>query len=468
MTSSAPAPEGRPKHVPALTGDVSTTRHIRHLDGLRATAVLAVLLRHAWGLSGSPYILIAGIDFRPLMVMLSCGVDLFFVLSGFLLAQSFIRKRQQGAPPPSYRGYWTARVLRIGPPYWLILVLVVIFMTPNFIPAERVFSAQGLAIFLAHIPILQTTFISSFGAYAVETPFWTLTIEVLFYASLPVLVKGFYGRRWMVTIPVMGVVGAVWLYLVRNSADSLVQLVNTTLNVFPPFPEEAVRFFLSHQFPAFLLDFALGIAAALVVVSKRRAMKDHVLFQRLTSPRAGLVLFLAGSVTVLASMWVLGTLSIRNGYANPLSYMGSDRASDLIYYYMESMPFAVGFSMLLLGLHIGPAWLHSGFSLRPLAFIGTIGYSVYLIHMPVLQVFNQYPWLAGEFDPSSHFLKLLTAGGVTIIGLSTLFFYTIERPAMNWSRAAGRRASRVAPVAPLTEDSPVVPEVGQLAVRAAP
>ncbi len=143
------------------SGTARTAKHIAYLDGLRAIAVLSVFFRHAWGLSGSPVLPFFGTDLRFIMVMLGSGVDLFFVLSGYLLARSFLRARQTGEAAPSYRVYWRARIRRIGPPYWVVLFLVVLLLTGTFIPTERVFSLQGLAIFLAHVGIMQAAYLPS-------------------------------------------------------------------------------------------------------------------------------------------------------------------------------------------------------------------------------------------------------------------------------------------------------------------
>lgn len=413
-----------------------TTKHIAYLDGLRAIAVISVLLRHAWGLSGSPALPFFGVDLRFVMVMLGSGVDLFFVLSGYLLARSFLRAQQTGEAAPSYRVYWRARIRRIGPPYWTVLFLVLLLLTGTFIPTERVFSLDGLAIFVAHLGVMQAAFLPSFGAYSVETPFWTLTIEIIFYLLLPFMVRLFFGKRWLFFTPLLAAGSLVWLYLVRNSLDPLVSFVNGTINVFPAFPEEAVRFFLSHQMPAFLVDFSAGILAALVITSKKFALKENRLFQRLTSPRMGVALFAVGVLVVLATMWRLGNRSLANNYADPLQYMNTDRPADLLYYYMESIPFGVGYGLMLCGLALATGWLQRIFSFKPLAYVGVIGYSVYLLHMPLLYVINNYGWLQAMGNPKTHFLALLGVAVPAIFLVSTAFFRAVERPAMEWSRRA--------------------------------
>lgn len=424
--------------TPAGTGlaPADPTRRDSHLDGLRAIAVLSVLVRHAWGLSGSPRLPFLGVDLRPVMTMLSSGVDLFFVLSGYLLSRSYLRARQTGRPPTPYGTYWRARVRRIGPPYWTALILVLLVMTGSFIPSERVFSVAGAVIFVAHLGFLQAAYLPSFGAYAVETPFWTLTIEIIFYLTLPFLVRLFFGKRWLLFGPLLALGSLGWLFVVRNSAGALVDFVNGPINVFPAFAEEAVRFFLSHQMPAFLVDFSAGILAALVVTSKTYALREHGWFQRVTSPGAGVALFGVGVAVVATAMWKLGSISLVNDYANPLNYMTQDRAADLSYYYLESIPFGIGYGAMLCGLALARGWLQSLFSLRPLTYLGLIGYSVYLLHMPVLYLFNNYAWLKEKGDPSTHLLWLLATAVPAILLLSTAFFRVVERPAMEWSRQA--------------------------------
>ncbi len=436
MTLPTPFGDGfASTHTPAK----SDKQHIAYLDGLRALAVLMVLLRHAWGLSGSPELTFAGIDLTRFVVMGGSGVDLFFVLSGYLLTRSYFTARQTGRDPVPYGVYWRARIRRIGPPYWVVLFLVLLLMTGQYIPEERVFSGIGVVILVAHVLFAQGAYLPSFGAYHVETPFWTLTIEMVFYLLVPFLVRLFYGRRWMVSTPLLAAVALGWLYLVRNSVGRLVLAINGPLNVFPPFPVEVVRFFLSHQMPAFLVDFAAGILAALVVTSKKHALRDAAWFQRLTSPRMGVGIFALGLLTVLLAAYKMGRWSLVYGYANPLNYMTQSRRGDLLYYYSETIPYGIGYGGMLLGLALATGWLQRVFSFRPLAYIGVIGYSVYLLHMPLIYVFNSYSWLKQEGDPHRHFLLMLLTAVPTILLVASGFFYAVEKPSMAWSRRAQLR-----------------------------
>src|ERR1700744_4298233 len=80
-----------------------TSHRIVQLDGLRAIAVLAVFAQHA------------------LRAPLWMGVDLFFVLSGFLITGILLERKSRGQ---SYFGYFYARrARRILPPYVLLMVV---------------------------------------------------------------------------------------------------------------------------------------------------------------------------------------------------------------------------------------------------------------------------------------------------------------------------------------------------------
>jgi peptidoglycan/LPS O-acetylase OafA/YrhL len=281
------------------------------LDGIRAVAVLIIFARHAWGLTGSPgYSLGVGswdFELSPFIVMMSNGVDLFFVLSGFLLSRKFLERHRNGEPPPAFRSYARQRVYRIYPAFWVSLVAVVFIFTPTIVPSDLVFSGRGAVIVGSHVVGLQTVFPWSYGVWGATSPFWTLTIEIIFYMTLPLLVRAFVGRRWLWGFPLLTAATFGWLAFARSeAAQPLVDLL-VTHGLREGNNELFIRFYLSKQFPAHLFDFACGILAAAIYVHVRNAAEVPAKTW-LRSRVFAHTLVWSGLLLVLVAMNLLGTL----------------------------------------------------------------------------------------------------------------------------------------------------------------
>src|SRR3954454_25853 len=95
----------------------ATWQHVAALDGLRALAVLAVLLFHAGYLQGG-----------------FLGVDLFFALSGFLITSLLVR--DAGGPGVTLRTFWGRRARRLLPAVLTLLVVVALWVAAFGTPAE--------------------------------------------------------------------------------------------------------------------------------------------------------------------------------------------------------------------------------------------------------------------------------------------------------------------------------------------
>jgi peptidoglycan/LPS O-acetylase OafA/YrhL len=94
-------------------------------------------------------------------------------------------------------------------------------------------------------------------------------------------------------------------------------------------------------------------------------------------------------------------------------------------------------SLLVASSRSADSTLSRVFSWKPLVFVGTFSYSVYLIHAPLLQILWQYVLHPLGAENAIIFGFLMTLGLVLILGASYLFFRVFEEPFM---RAAKRRA----------------------------
>src|ERR1700730_9077408 len=105
--------------VPARL-EVDREPHIEYIDGLRAVAVLMVVICHA-----AKYTM----DFHqgwPIHVLFegAHGVDLFFVISGFCLSYPILRQVHFGKGDFDVLKFWARRIVRVMPPYWVAFALI--------------------------------------------------------------------------------------------------------------------------------------------------------------------------------------------------------------------------------------------------------------------------------------------------------------------------------------------------------
>jgi peptidoglycan/LPS O-acetylase OafA/YrhL len=151
-------------------------RRFPALDGLRAVAVLAVVVTHVAFQTGRYE---RGFGHSAL-ARLDVGVAIFFVISGFLLVQPWFRAAALGGPRPSLRVYTVRRVARIMPAYVAAVVLALLTLPEN--------AGSAAGVWVRQLLLLQ-----NYGAGNLKeglTHTWSLSTEVAFYALLPVLGVG--------------------------------------------------------------------------------------------------------------------------------------------------------------------------------------------------------------------------------------------------------------------------------------
>jgi peptidoglycan/LPS O-acetylase OafA/YrhL len=153
------------------------------LDGLRCFSVVAVLWHHA-GRDAAPWLPAAGRGFL--------GVDMFFVISGFLIVTLLLRERaEHGAI--SLRNFYARRTLRIFPVYYALLGVLLVYAWT----AKNSFQGQA---FLAEFP-WHATYTSNFiVAASIMGITWSLSTEEQFYIVWPPVEK-FLG---VLVLPLLG------------------------------------------------------------------------------------------------------------------------------------------------------------------------------------------------------------------------------------------------------------------------
>ncbi len=422
----------------------SSGSSLSYLDGLRAIAVLFVLTIHSWGHAGAPQYLITvpGIQYvvslSGLIAYMGVGVDLFFVLSGFLLAQHWMRSDYLGAPKPSLKRYFKQRIFRIVPAYYVCLFLTLLLLTPGYISVASITGHFGTLSILAHLGFLQYAFPFSAGSFGVDAQFWTLTIEAMFYVTLPFFVRAFVRNRWMIALPLAALLNGVWLILCRSSISPVVHFYQNYFS--PPFiPQGAVRYILSYQYPGHFLHFALGITLANLYVRWQLKIPSPRLFRALTTPWAGTTYFVVGTVIVLYAMNKVSWYAAQIGF-DYVKYIEDPKG--WVPYYFHGIPFALGFTLMMAGLLFGAKWLQTAFSFTPLRLVGVLGYSIYLWHVAVITTIGSLPVFA-SFTPAHRFPLLLLAAAGALAVWSSVLYLAVEKPFMALGRAQPSRTHAV-------------------------
>jgi peptidoglycan/LPS O-acetylase OafA/YrhL len=181
-----------------------------HIDGLRFIAIMAVLAFHAMGFCAFHFGVLLNdpqIHQNPVVRLFAAGhlgVNLFFVISGFILAVPFAQHALQQKPPVGLRAYFTRRLTRLEPPY--IINLAFSFLLCAFVfrhlPSHKYIyeNPDWLGYVAPHL--VASLFYSNgfiFGAHPYPNiVLWSLEVEVQFYLLMPLFARLFFLRpAWL-------------------------------------------------------------------------------------------------------------------------------------------------------------------------------------------------------------------------------------------------------------------------------
>ena len=193
-----------------LTGKVGV-RHIASIDGLRAIAVTAVVLYHL------------GISWIPGGFL---GVDLFFVISGYVITRLILDSiNQSGAL--DLREFYAARLRRIYPAFIFMVVCIIIFI--------GVWAPEAIKRFLSDLPYALTgsinwllvarhqDYFEAIGRPPLLQHTWSLAVELQFYLIWPIIlltILKYFGKKNIARIALLiAIISGVTLFLVSLQLD---------------------------------------------------------------------------------------------------------------------------------------------------------------------------------------------------------------------------------------------------------
>ena len=178
--------------------------NFKAIDGIRAIAVLWVIIFHIWIFQHNTFPNILGeVAQNPLLVWITkgdLGVDLFFVISGFLIG-SILFKEYKRTKTLNFKSFYLRRFLRLFPVYFFSMIIALYFLDGN--GAERWTTAWSNLIYVNNYV---------FKSYMGWT--WSLAIEEQFYIVIPFLIVFLFPkfRKKRVLFTILAIIPIVLTY----------------------------------------------------------------------------------------------------------------------------------------------------------------------------------------------------------------------------------------------------------------
>lgn len=343
----------------------STIAYKPEVDGLRAVAVLSVLLCHMQiaGATGG-YV----------------GVDIFFVISGFLITSTLLKSSMEGQL--SFWQFYGRRFVRLYPA--LIVTIILTFIAGFLIMDPEAFKNLARTAKYAIRSTSNLFFNNHMGYFdvmATRQPFlhtWSLGVEWQFYLVWPFLIYFTvkYSRKLLIALLIL-----ITLASLIGSQLMLTSNPNAAYYLMP------------------FRAFELGIGALLVFI-----------YHKKLSPSLSILLTAAGAAAILLSCYIYTDRTPFPGFAALLPCLG---AAACIYG-------AQGFTKGNL------------FKTRAMIYMGKTSYSVYLVHWPILVLYTYY-----IFRTPTTLERVALLFASLLLGI---ILYTCVEKRITWKRLSNKRA----------------------------
>jgi len=360
------------------------SKRILELDGLRAFAILPVMFHHCYPDTGW----FGGLAFLGQAGWI--GVDLFFVLSGYLITGILLRTRDQ---PHYYKNFVIRRTIRIFPLYYVCLALFLAGAWRSGGPlwdSMRQFGGGWYAFYLGNI---RAAYLGAYPPVPAFVPLWSLQVEEQFYLLYPLVVL-------LLPRP------SLRRFLLGCAVTA--PLLRCLLALLAP-DNTVARYVLM---PCRMDALALGGLVAILALSPSDRWPSAAQL------RGGLII---AGVAVLA----LYTYAWNSEHGNTSFHP----AMSLVGYSMNALASA----FLLAVVVLRPSnTFNALLRWRPLVYTGEIAYGLYLLHIPVSWVGRKLFMSVFGMDVDGHSMisVIITfIASFLVAGISWRFF---ETPILAW------------------------------------
>lgn len=361
-----------------------TPRRIPQLDGLRGLAILLVIIWHFIVAPEATHQTLFARAVTHIGVLTWSGVDLFFVLSGFLIGGILIDAKESGN---YFRTFYIRRVFRILPIYFVLVVLYLLVWTVATGQRTALVETLGRPMpWLLYFTFTQNFWLAHHSwDFVYLTATWSLAVEEQFYLFLPTIIRTL-PRELLLMVAVVIALGS-------TTSRSLLYW-----HYGPSWGVAAYTLFFSRA-DALML----GVVCAVLLRDPRW---KALLIRKRWATQASCAIFGFGVAVLTYKMWGMGTM--------PMCTLGFTCL-------------ALFYASLLMLVVISPDGLVSrAFRSTWLIWLGTISYGLYLFHAIVMGVLSPILLHPPRAEPDWFIAVTTASGGLASIGLAWLSWNFFE------------------------------------------
>ncbi len=374
----------------------STRSRVANVDVLRAVAALAVLVIHAYELGGRAVPFRAQHWYDVPLINLASGVWLFFGISGYVISRPFVDALVRGRPLPAPVPYALRRAFRIFPLYWVALTAVI-----------TIDGVAGTRAWQLPIHYLLLNNLVPGREQALFPAAWTLTLELLFYVSVPLLAGAVRGRQHAV------------------SAERLAKIVlvswalSIAFTVFADLQGDTeTGLWLRGLLPAMWQMFCPGI---LLAIAPHLSARRRWLWLQDPSRRGAALLVACALLLVAAALYAEAPL--RFGVVPYQLLFDASRPL-----------FAAGYGILIA---LAVAGRPLGEKLQWTVRLGLVSYGIYLLHPVIGEFLLREGLVPLHRDTLAAFIVHTVSLGALTVLLALASWRCFEGPAIQLARRAG-------------------------------
>ena len=367
--------------------------------------MLLVLWYHVWEISwlSAPW---SWLEFIPETGFI--GVQLFFFLSGFVIAYPFIRAQYGGKSAPTWWHFYYRRFIKIWPSY--VLSIIVAYAI-GYAAIERYGPTPEWQEIASHLLFVHTWWNTTYGS--INGVLWTLAVEVEFYAIFPLVWWCFKRSPW-ITVILMVLASFAW----RSWLGAC--CFTTSMPMY------------AENLPGYLDIFACGMLCAMLYVRFGAALRRPSTSSGQGDRFRWLMIGLA------VAGWIGLVILLEGIYAYRLHPQW--QVAGMLYTHAL---YGFAFVAIAFGSLTAPSWFQLMLANSPLRFLAIISYNLYLYHQMIARemVEHHFPSFTGDMHYDTHWQVSYTIlAFVLTIAQATLVTYLIERPLLRLPDPMSRKA----------------------------